>query len=126
RPAALAGVVERVLVHLLGDRVVDDVDRVHALVVPLDPGVDPERLDADDLLLLVGHTPGHVHHVDDARDGVALGGLLPAPVLLVLADRDDLRGVRVVGAGGDLPPQGAAVGPLEVPQALRPDAADAL
>ena len=53
--AALAGVVEGVLVHLLGRGVVDDVDRLDALVVGLEPGVDPERLDADDLLLLVGH-----------------------------------------------------------------------
>ena len=69
RAARLAGVVEGVLVHLLGDRVVDDVDGLEALVVGLEPGVDPERLDAHDLLLLVGHRAGHVHHVDDDGDG---------------------------------------------------------
>ena len=73
--ARLARVVEGVLVHLLGGGVVDDVDRLDALVMGLDPGVDPERLDAHDLLLLVGHRAGHVHHVDDDGDALGLAGL---------------------------------------------------
>ena len=123
--AALARVVEGVLVHFLGGGVVDDVDRLDALVVGLDPGVDPERLDADDLLLLVGHGAGHVHHVDDDGDALRLLHFLPAAVLLVLADRDDDRVAGIVGAGGDLPLQGALEGALEVAQRFGAGLADA-
>ena len=54
------------------DGVVNDVRRLDALIVRLEPGVDPERLDADDLLLLVGHRAGDVHNVDDGGDGLRL------------------------------------------------------
>src|SRR5216683_344047 len=57
-PAAFAGVVESMLVHLLGRGVMNDVDGLNSLVVGLDPGVDPKRLDADDFFLLVGHRAG--------------------------------------------------------------------
>src|SRR5262245_58535772 len=53
RAPALAEVVERVLVHLLGEGLVDDVHVLERLVLAAQPGVDPERGDAHDLLLLV-------------------------------------------------------------------------
>ena len=49
------------------------------------PGIDPEALDAHDLLLLVAHRAGDVHHVDDHRVGLGLRGQLPGAVPLVLA-----------------------------------------
>src|SRR5262245_2011455 len=124
RPAALPSVVKGVLVHLLGDRVVNDVQPVYALVVGLDPGVDPERLDPDDLLLLVGHRARDVHHVNDRRHRIGLGDDFPAAVLLVLPDRDDLRLLRNIGSRRDLPLEGPAEGALEVAQRFRPDPAD--
>ena len=91
----------------------------------LDPGVDPERLDADDLFLLVGHGAGHVHHVHDAGDAVGLGDFLPAAVLLVGADRDDDRIDGVVSPRGDLPFHGPLEGALEMAQRFGPGLADA-
>src|SRR5262249_513982 len=122
--AALAGVVEGVLVDLAGDRVVDDVAGGHAVVLALEPGVDPEGLGADDLLLVVGHRARDVHQVED--HGVELGerDRVPGPVELILADRDDQRLLGVVGVGGDLPLEGLLVGALEVAEALRPGLAD--
>src|SRR5262249_49061704 len=113
-----ARVVERVLVHFLGRRVVDNVGGLHPLVVGLDPGIDPERLDADDLLLLVGHRAGHVHHVDEDGDALRLVDFLPAAVLLVLADRHHHGRMGIVDAGGDLPSEGTLEGALEVAQRL--------
>jgi hypothetical protein len=92
--------------------------------MPLDPGVDPERFDPHDFLLLVGHAAGHVHHVDDAGDGVRAGRFLPTAVLFVLPDRHHEGVVGVVRARGNLPLEGPLVRPLEVPQALRADVAD--
>ena len=125
RPAALAGVVEGVLVDLAGHGVVDDVAGGHAVVLALEPGVDPERLGPDDLLLVVGHRARDVHQVED--DGVELGqgDRVPGAVELVLADRDDQRVVGVVGVGGDLPLEGLLVGALEVAEALGAGLADA-
>ncbi len=112
------------LVDLARDRVVDDVARLDALVVGLEPGVDPERLDADDLLLLVAHRAGHVHHVDD--DGVASAAAASSfqrAVPLVLADRDDDRVARVVRARARSAACSASlVGALEVAQRLGPGA----
>ena len=65
--AAFAGVIERVLVDLASDRVVDDVASGHAVVLALEPGVDPERLGPDDLFLVVGHRARDVHQVKDDR-----------------------------------------------------------
>src|SRR6185503_4130946 len=117
-------VVEGVLVHLLGEGLVDHVDVVEVLVLAAQPGIDPEGRDAHDLLLLVAHAAAHVHAEDD--HGVAFGHLsdVPGAVAAVLADGDDERGLRVVGPGGDLALQGLAVGPLEVAQALRAHLAD--
>src|SRR5205823_1368716 len=84
--AALARVVKRVLVDQVGGGIVNDVGRLDALVVGLDPGVDPERLDADDLLLLVGHRPGNIHHVDNHGDAFGFANLLPASILFVFPD----------------------------------------
>ena len=119
-------VVERVLVDLLGDGVVDDVARLDALVVGLEPGVDPERLDADDLLLLVGHRARDVHHVDDDGDALRLLAR-PSTTRYCLSSRIGTTSgsSRVVGAGGDLPLQGPLEGALEVAQRLRAGLADA-
>src|SRR5262249_5942408 len=78
-----------------------------------------ERLDADDLLLLVAHRPRDVHHVDD--DGVRLRQrlALPAPVALVVADRDDERLLGVVDAHRDLPLQRLLEGAAEVAKRFR-------
>src|SRR5262245_34150426 len=124
RTPRLARVVERVLVHLLRRRVVDDVGGLDALVVRLDPGVDPERLDAHDLLLLVGHRAGDVHHVDDGGDRLRQPDFLPGAVLLVLPDRHDHGVHGVVGVGGDLPLERPLEGALEVAQRLGADLAD--
>ena len=124
-PARLARVVERVLVHLVGGRVVDDVDVLHALVVGLDPGVDPERLDADDLLLLVGHRAGHVHHVDDDGHALRFLNFFPAAVLLVLANRDDDGAIGVIALGNNLPLQRSLEGSFEVAQRLGAGLTDA-
>ena len=91
RAAALAGVVEGVLVDLAGHGVVDDVAGGHAVVLALEPGVDPERLDPDDLLLVVGHRARDVHQVEDDGVGLRQGDRVPGSVELVLADRDDQR-----------------------------------
>jgi hypothetical protein len=69
RAARLARVEEGVAIDLARHGVVDDVAALEALVLLAQPGIDPEGLDADDLLLLVAHRARHVHHVDD--DGVA-------------------------------------------------------
>jgi len=68
RPAALARVEERLAVDLARDSIVDDEAALEPLVLALEPRIDPEALDAHDLLLLVPHRSRHVHHVDD--DGV--------------------------------------------------------
>src|SRR5579859_3644107 len=125
RPAALARVEERVAVDLARHGVVDDVAALEALVLALQPRVDPEALDAHDLLLLVAHRAGDVHHVDDDGVGDGLGLGLPAPVALVARDGDD-DGVRGhVRAHRDLALERLAVRPLEVAQRLGADAADA-
>jgi hypothetical protein len=113
-------VEEGLAVDLARDGVVDDVAGLQALVVGAQPGVDPEALDADDLLLLVAHRAGDVHHVDDHRVRLRQLGETPAPVPLVLAGGDDDRHCRVVGAGGDAPLQRLLVGALEVAQRLGP------
>ena len=114
RPAGLAGMEERLAIHLARHRVVDDVAGLEALVVGAQPGVDPEALDADDLLLLVAHRAGDVHHVDHYRIGLRQLGEPPAPVPLVLAGRNDDRDQRVVRPGRDAPLQRLLVGALEV------------
>src|SRR5690606_18363331 len=125
RAAGLARRVERLPVDLTGRRVVDDVARLEAVVVRADPGVDPERLDAHDLLLLVPHRAGHVHHVQDHRVRDRLRLNLPGAVAHVVADRDDDRAHGAVRARGDLPAQRLLVRALERAQALRPGALDA-
>src|SRR5579862_4601755 len=100
-------------------RIVNDVDVLDALVMGLEPGVDPKGLDADDFLLLVGHGAGNIHHVKNGRDALRLLDLLPAPILLVLAYGNDERCLRIVTARGDLPLQGALESALEVTQRLR-------
>ena len=113
------------LVHLPGNRIMDDIPLGHAVVLALEPGVDPEGLDADDLLLVVGHGAGDVHEVED--DGVELGQRdgVPRAIELVLADGDDQRFLGIVGVGGDLALEGLLVGAFEVAEAFRPGLADA-
>ncbi len=76
--ATFTRVIEGMLVHFVCHRIVDDVDPVDTLVMRLDPGIDPERLDANDLLLFVGHRTRNVHHVDHAGNAFRFGGVLPA------------------------------------------------
>src|SRR6266545_379215 len=116
RAARLARVVERVLIHQMSHRIMHNVDVLDALVVRLEPGIDPECLDAHDLLLLVGHRAGYVHHVDDARDALGLVNFLPAAVLLIRTNRQDNRLFGVVSAAGNLPLEGALESTLEVSQ----------
>jgi len=125
RAAVFAEVVEGVLVDFLGADVMHDVAALDAFVILAQPGVDPEALEADELLLLLAHGARHVHHEDD--DGVALGALdlFPASVTDVLLLRDDDRRVGVVVAEHDLALQGLLEGALEVAQALRADPANA-
>src|SRR5690606_3726796 len=125
RAARLSGVEERVAVHLARDGVVDDVAALETLVLLLEPRIDPEALDAHDLLLLVTHRAGDVHHVDDDGVGDRLGLRLPAAVALVVGDRHDDRLVRRVASHRDLPLERLAVGTSEVAERLGTDAADA-
>ena len=99
----------------------NDVARDDAVVVRLNPRIDPERLDADDFLLLVAHRAGDVHHVND--ECVAFRPLFgfPGEIALVFVDRDDVRIQRIVGAGRDLPFQRFLVRPLEVAQRFGTD-----
>src|SRR5262249_14420192 len=98
RAARLAQVEERVLVDDACDRVVDDVDHLEVLVLAAQPRIDPEGLDAHDLLLLAPHRAGHVHHVEDDGRGLRLRAGLAHAVAEVLAQRQDARRERVVGA----------------------------
>ena len=118
RAARLARAEERVAVDLLGDRVVDDVARLEPLVLAAQPGVDPEGLDADDLLLLVAHRPRHVHDEDHHR--VRLRHRRRAPRSVAPSSRTGtMIGLsRIVGAGHDLPPQRLPERALEVAQRL--------
>src|SRR5204862_355983 len=75
RPARLLEMVEGLAVDLLRGGVVDDVARLELLVLRAQPRVDPERLGAHDLLLLVAR-----------RDGRAdVAGALPDARAVVLA-----------------------------------------
>src|SRR6185503_15445052 len=96
-----------------------------ALVVRAQPRIEPERLDADDLLLFVAHRAGHVHHVDDDRVRLRLDHFLPGAVAAVLADRDDDRTILVVAPGGDRAPERLLERALEVPQRLGTGGVDA-
>jgi hypothetical protein len=89
RAARLARVEERVAVDLARDGVVDDEARLEAFVLLREPGIDPEGLDADDLLLLVAHRAGDIHHVDDDGVGHGLGDRLPGAEALVVGDGHD-------------------------------------
>src|SRR5205814_10661522 len=63
--AALAGMEKGFSIDFLSDCIMDDVPGDDTVVVRLNPCIDPERLDADDFLLLVAHRTGNVHHVKD-------------------------------------------------------------
>src|SRR5260370_23168957 len=123
--AAFTRVIESMLIYLLGGRVMDDVHRLDALVMGLEPGVDPERFNTDDFLLLVGHGAGDVHHVNDDGNALRLVYFLPTAILLVLAYGHDYGPLGVIHLRSDLPPQGALEGPLEVLERLRAGLADA-
>src|SRR5271157_642317 len=125
RSAAFPGMVEGVLVDLAGHRVVDDVAGGHAVVLAFQPGVDPEGLGPDDLLLVVGHRARHVHQVEHHRAELGHGDRVPGTVELIFADRDDQGIARVVLARGDLALECLLVGALEVAQAFRAGLADA-
>jgi hypothetical protein len=74
---------------------------------------------ANDFFLLIGHGPGHIHHVNNYRDTLWLVHFLPAAILLVLADRNDHRHIGVICFAGDLTAHGPFEGALEMPQRLR-------
>src|SRR5262249_51339689 len=116
--ARLASAKEGLAVDFLGHRVVDDVARLDALVLRAQPGVDPERLDAHDLLLLVAHRPGHVHHVDDDRVRLRKRLGLPGAIALVLTHRHDHGVLGVVAAHGELALERLLEGAAEVAQRL--------
>jgi hypothetical protein len=118
-------VEERVSIDLTRYRVVNDEARLEPFVLRLEPRIEPEALDAHDLLLLVTHRAADVHHVDDDR--VRLGEVLELERAKpdVLLDGDDDRLVGVVRAGGDLPLQRFFEGALEVTQRLRAHGVDA-
>src|SRR5262249_3028253 len=124
-PAAFASVVERVLVHFLGGGVMNDVDRLDSLIVSLNPGVDPEGLDANDVLLIVGHGAGNVHHVNDDRDALRLTDFFPAAILFVLANRNNQRSARIVRIGGDLTLESTFESALEMAERFRTGLANA-
>src|SRR5262249_1333206 len=125
RAAGLAGVEERLAVYLARYRVVDDVAALDPFVLVPQPGIEPEAFDPDDLLLLVPHRAGDVHHVDDHRvrfrDVLQLVGAVPA----ILAHRNHHRHHRIVRPHGDLSPQGLLVGALEVAKRFRSGGVDA-
>src|SRR5690606_28002080 len=124
RAARLADAVERVLVDFVGDRIVDDVAVLHAVVLAAQPGVDPERFDPHDLLLVVGHAAGDVRHVEDGGVGLRFVNGFPAAEPLVLLAGDDDGLFRIVASAGDLPFERFLVRPLEVPQRVGTGAAD--
>src|SRR5207249_106181 len=103
-----------------------DVDDLEVLVLAAQPGVDPEGLDAHDVLLLAAHRSGHVHDVEDHGRGLGLRAAPARAVALVVADRDDARALGIPLARRDRAPQGLAVGAPEVAQGLRPRAAQAV
>src|SRR5438552_10354409 len=113
-PAAFACMEEGLRVDYLSDGIVDDISRDDAVIVRLDPGIDPERLDAHDFFLLVAHGAGDVHHIED--EGVAFGTLLgfPREVALVLVYRNNVGIQRVIRAGRDLPLEGLLISAFEM------------
>jgi len=101
-PAALTCVKNVHPVDLASHCVVDDgIGSPAPLYCFCRPCIDPEALDADDLLLLVTHRSGQRPSCDDDRGGDRLGLRLPAPVALVARDRDDDRIARLVRPGRD-------------------------
>src|SRR5690606_16347828 len=96
-----------------------------AFVLAPQPRVDPERLDADDLLLLVTHRAGHVHHVDDDRVRDRLLLRLPGAVAHVVPRGDHDGPLGIVSPHHDLPLQRGLERALEMAERVRADAADA-
>src|SRR5690606_23591116 len=121
----LAGAEEGLPIHLAGHGVVDHVPALEAAVLAAEPGVDPEALDADDLLLFVSHRARDVHHVDDDGVGDRLEVFLPRAVAPIFVLRHHEGHRRVVHAARDRALERLAVGALEVAQRLGPDPADA-
>ncbi len=102
----------------------NDVPALQTLVLVAQPGIEPEALDPDNLLLLISHRAGDVHHVED--DGVGLWEILQlvGAVAAVLPGRNDHRDLRIVSAERDLPPQRLLVGALEMPERFRAGGVD--
>ena len=123
--AVFAEVVEGLLVDFAGGDVVDDVAGFDAFVVSAEPGVDPERLDANQFLLLIAHGARDIHHVDDDGVGLRREHFLPRAESFVVFDRHDHGVGRVVEAEHDLAFEGFAVGAFEVFEGFGPDTADA-
>src|SRR5271157_702920 len=123
--AIFAGVEESLPVDLSCRRVVDDETSLHPLVVGSEPRVDPERSKPYPIFLVITHTAGDIHHVNEYRIRITLDGRLPGAVPLVLLERPYARVCRLVGARDQLPPEGLAEGTLEVPKRLRSPDCDA-
>ncbi len=119
------GVVEGMLIHLLGHGIMNDVAGGDAIILGFEPGVDPEGLDADDFFLLVGHGAGDVHEVEDDGVGLGEGDGVPGAVEFVLSDGDDAGVVAVVLIAGDLAFEGFFVGAFEVAEGFGAGLADA-
>ena len=103
----------------------DDVAALDVLVLAAQPRIDPEGLDAHDLLLLLSHRAGHVHHVDDDGVVVRFGLLVPRPVHEVIAHGHDDGALGIIGPGGDLPLERSFEGPADVLEAVGTARADA-
>src|SRR5437867_9464480 len=115
---------ERFAIDFLRDRIVDNVSGHHAVVVGLNPGVDPERLDAYDLLLLIAHRTRYIHHVKD--QGIAFRTLLglPGEVTFVFVDRDNVGIQWIVRARRNLPLQRFFIGAFEMAKRFGSDFGD--
>src|SRR5690606_11164996 len=112
-------------VNLLGRCVMDDVTPLDALVLALQPRIDPERAGADDLFLVVTHGSGNVHDVNDQCIGLGLRRGAPGAVAAVILNWNDSWSQWFVAAIDQLPSQGGDIGATKMAQRLRARAANA-
>ena len=102
----------------------DDIAGLNALVIVSQPGIDPERLNAHNLLLLFPHGPRHVHHVNDYSIGL-LGHLgFETAISLIIPGDHDSRVFGVVHSRRDLALEGLPIAAFEVTQRFGSDLGD--